>query len=331
MPAKLYSPLANGSITSGIAPSLSTHHTKDTDFELASWDGRSSIASLNNIHTESEPPAYSDGIRFTPTVQLQIQTLGKAALSFPIPTRPDPIPVYAVGSDGTVLDSQTPVYFSLRRSRGASSCVLVAGDDAEQKHLSTTSYRWGPGKPPRVSLLPPSSGPPVQGGARSSRSSADEEEEDVEAVAWDSFELTSRGFTTRAIRFRTRLGTFEWRYASRKERKAAGIDSLLVLDRVVRVFNSATAPNAKDKEEEIRTPVAQFLRNAELRTPGSRGSSAGNGGRLRVDLSLWQDGKEDAEMVRIMAVTTCIGMLKKEVDRRRMQQMAIMAAAAGAA
>lgn len=340
MPAKLYSPLANGSMTSGITPSLSTNYTKDTDFELASWDGRSSAASLNNVYTESDPPAYDEGVRFTPTVKLQIQTLGKAALSLPIPVRPDPIPVFAVDSDGTTLDAQAPVYCSLRLTRGSSSCFLVAGDGAQQRRLSTTTYRFGPGRPPRISLMPATSEAPGQGAAGGSGASAggsggEEEEEGeevaVEAPAWDSFALTACGVLTRAIRFRTRLGTFEWRYASRGERKAAGVvGSLLVLDRVVRVFNSATSPGAKAKEEEIRTPVAQFLRTDELRSPGSRGSSAGNGGRLLVDTGLWQDGKEDAEVACVMAVTTCISMLKKEIDRRRKQQMAIMAAVIGA-
>ena len=330
MATKLYSPLANGSSTSGLAPSLSTHQTRDTDIELASWNERSSIASLNNVRTESEPPAYSESTRFTPTLQLQIQTPGKAAISLPVPPRPDPVPVFAVGSDGTILDAQAPAYISFRPTRGSGSCFLVAGDDAEQAPLSTTTYRFGPGRPPRVTLLSNRSVLPIgeEAGSSSMVGNVDQGEEAADAASWDSFELTSRSLLSRAVRFRTRLGTFEWRYASRKERKAVGADSLLVLDRVVRIFNSATAPGAHEKEEEVRTPVAQLLRNAEYRSPGSRPSSAGNGGRLLVDLNPWQDAKEDTDMVRIMVVTTCVAMLKKEIDRRRAQQIAVMAAVA---
>lgn len=113
-------------------------------------------------------------------------------------------------------------------------------------------------------------------------------------------------------------------------------------------------------EEEVRTVVGKFLRSKEYRSEGSSACSAGNGGRLVLDLSKldvegWEVGvgvgeeegegegegkwegeedkgkeeKVDKDMMEVMAVTTCLVMLKKEVDRRRAQQIMIMAGCVG--
>jgi len=112
-------------------------------------------------------------------------------------------------------------------------------------------------------------------------------------------------------------------------------------------------------EEEVRTVVGKFLRSKEYRSQGSSACSAGNGGRLVLDLSKLQDveedglcggaeqdqeeegetekekekGKEeeklDRDMMEVMAVTTCLVMLKKEIDRRRAQQIMIMVGCVG--
>ncbi len=75
--------------------------------------------------------------------------------------------------------------------------------------------------------------------------------------------------------------------------------------------------------------MAQLVRNADLRSPGSSASSAGNGGRLLVDLSLWAAEETERAKHEVLVVTTALCMLKKEVDRRRAQQFAAMAAMAG--
>jgi len=41
-----------------------------------------------------------------------------------------------------------------------------------------------------------------------------------------------------------------------------------------------------------------------------------------------EGGEVDKEMVEVMAVTTCLVMLKKEVDRRRAHQIMIMSGCA---
>ncbi|KAK3387681.1 hypothetical protein B0H63DRAFT_470700, partial [Podospora didyma] len=280
------------------------HHRHDQEaqeeIEMARLDAGSSVASIDDL----APPPYSAvASPFQPTVQLQIETPGKRLLSFPLPLRPDPIPIFPVLEEddhinNIIIDSggsssvnnnviTLPKFISIRPTRSSGSCFLVvsggpaAGEDEssqEDNAVSTTTYRFGPGRSPRVRLfLPggrkshnsppsPSAHPPIITSGRDSEPANNES-----ATSWDDFELKSSGLLTRSVHFRTRLGTFEWRYASRKERKPLGADSLLVLDRIVRVANAGEA------DEEIRTPVVQFIRNAALRTPGSRGSSAGNG------------------------------------------------------
>jgi hypothetical protein len=142
--------------------------------------------------------------------------------------------------------------------------------------------------------------------------------------AWDTFTVQSKSLLSRSQRLQhTRLGTFEWRYASRGERKAIKTNSVLVLDKILRVAVEG------GREEEVQRTVAMLVRNEETRTPGSSASSAGNGGRLMVDLGAWEEGeKAEREMAVVMTVTTAVMMLKKEVDRRRAAQIAIMASAA---
>lgn len=83
-----------------------------------------------------------------------------------------------------------------------------------------------------------------------------------------------------------------------------------------RVTNIAVAGGETD---EVRQMVGVFVRSDKTRTPGSKASSAGNGGRLMLDLRLWEsdgeDGKDEREMVIVLAVTSVVVMLKKELDQ----------------
>lgn len=66
------------------------------------------------------------------------------------------------------------------------------------------------------------------------------------------------------------------------------------------------------------TVLAQLIRGDATRTPGSKSCSAGNGGQLVLD----QDAA--AALDEPLIVATCLMMLKKEIDRRRAIQMALM-------
>ncbi|OLN95290.1 hypothetical protein CCHL11_04734 [Colletotrichum chlorophyti] len=250
------------------------------------------------------PPA------FTPTASFQIETSGKQWLSLPVATRPDPIPVYRVEAGSWAADS-VPAFVSMRFSRGDGSCHLVRGDDGSQMPACTTVYRFGPGKPP-LFRLPRPTAPPA------SSSTA--------AAADDTLELkmVSASLTSRTQVLETPHGTFRWRYGSRKERAAVpGADDLLLCE-LVRVASPA---GGETREES--TVAAQLVRGEGTRTKGSGKSTAGNGGRLMVDLREWMGSKGDAAgEVEVLLIAGCICMLKKEVDRRRLQQMMLIAAGA---
>lgn len=128
----------------------------------------------------------------------------------------------------------------------------------------------------------------------------------------ESIEAKSRSMISHAQVFETSLGKFEWRYGSRDERKACNADSLLILERIDRVVLS---DGTKSKSG---TRVAQFIRNHQFRTPGTVRYSGGNGGRLVMDLRMWNlmDRKGvDVDAAEAFFVASCILMLKREADR----------------
>ncbi|KAG9507678.1 hypothetical protein J7337_001232 [Fusarium musae] len=239
-----------------------------------------------NEHGDSA--SSSSALEFHPTKQLQIEAPGFALMRLPLPPQPDPIYAFNVAATGEIDDAEA--------------------NDPTQAALCTTTYRFGPGKPPKIRFV----------GNGSQNGQAEE------------IEISCKGVLTRSTIMRTHLGTFEWRYSSRAERRSAkasvgeDIGCLLILDQVMKVAV------AGGKQEERRRKVGQFVRSDGLRTQGSRRSSAGNGGRLMLDLREWSDRKNEAIEMEILAVVSCVSMMKKEVDRRRMHQtMAIMGGASG--
>lgn len=137
--------------------------------------------------------------------------------------------------------------------------------------------------------------------------------EDPEEV--DKFELKSKNLVTRTVCFEShRYGDFEWRYMGKKERAAAGLadaNNLLVLEKLV-MGN--------------RIRVAQLVRSDRTRTAGTRPSAAGNGGKLEMCL-IGENG--DVLLDEVTVVSSCLVMLKKEIDRLRTVQIMVMAGAGG--
>lgn len=81
----------------------------------------------------------------------------------------------------------------------------------------------------------------------------------------------------------------------------------------------------KHKGEKESRRIAQLSRGRETRTPGTSACRAGNGGELQID-----DGAlDDSELTESIVVATCLVMLKREIDRRRMIQCAMIAGAGG--
>ncbi|KAI0406302.1 hypothetical protein F4802DRAFT_613519 [Xylaria palmicola] len=313
----------------------------ENDVELASLSRSTSASSHAPTTTAAEASSSSSSSSssphhsFTATRQLQIQTPGKNLISLPTPQPADPIPIFALAPDGRRPEPR-PLYLSVRPDPRSGSCFLTRGDDDHDGEarapLTTTTYRFGPGRPPVVVLGDPAIPTTAAG------------EAGIEGV---SFEIRGRGPFSRAVRFEVPgVGSFGWRHGSRAERTAAGaddVDSLLVCE----VFQQPgdhggvsaliSGHRRKNGEEEgegeaekekggVAAPrrIAQLVRSEALRTPGSSRSSAGNGGRLLLDLSPFDEKRR--ERVEWLVVTTAITMLKREVDRRRAQQIAVLGA-----
>lgn len=260
-------------------PPYTEHTEHERDIPLVDW-APSDSRSQTSLSGPSELPPAS----WTPTVQLQLQTEGKALHSLPTPTKPAPIPVFTITPEGHL---DRPLYISLRPKRSSGSCYLVHGDDETETPLTTTTYRFGPGKPPVVRLAGP---------------------EGTAAADGEEIEINSLGLITRSQSMRTSLGTFQWRYGGAKEKTLYNADNMLILEHVTVVESGSV-------RTEQRTKVAQLARNEVYRTPGTCRSAAGNGGRLMMDLIAFDE--KEREQMQILIVTTAIVMLKKEVDRRR--------------
>ncbi|KJZ69440.1 hypothetical protein HIM_11169 [Hirsutella minnesotensis 3608] len=271
------------------------------DCELADFAGlghtpsSSSSESLPQYESVAKPEASTScAAGFEATLAFQVDSLGHPCLALPFPPRPDPIPVYSVLPTGELGPL---AYQSLRETRRSGDCVLLRAGDAGDGPVSSTAYRFGPNRPPKISLL-------------------------GDVACDETLEVRGTGCHTRAQDIRTPFGAFQWRYASRAERKAVGASSLLVLNRIT------TVAVAGGKHEESRRPVARLVRNEALRTEGTGSSTAGNGGRLLMDLRAWTDTKRESRQMEVFVIASCIAMLKKEVDRRRLHQFIIIAGAA---
>ncbi|EFQ32222.1 uncharacterized protein GLRG_07366 [Colletotrichum graminicola M1.001] len=181
-----------------IAPSASTASLPPA-YDDATATASATASRDDTLGSPDGPPR----VPFAPTVHFQVETAGKPWLSLPVGTRPDPIPIYRVEAGGSRAPGSTPAYVSLRFSRGSNSCHLVRGrdDDASQSPVCTTLYRFGPGKPPILRLPRALVSPPGEPAA--------DGDLDVSVMP--------KSLVSRAQVLETPLGTFQWRYASRRE------------------------------------------------------------------------------------------------------------------
>lgn len=236
-------------------------------------------------------------------INLQIDAPGNSWVSILLPTKPEPIQIHRVSpySSGTI--SNKLHLTSVRPGRISRSCFLVShGWAGKETVVTTTTYSFSPGKPPVIALPNPGQ---------------DEGEIDICTV-------TSPSMSSRSQVFRSPFfGNFTWRYASRSEREnlVPGADSILLLEKEY--------ISSHDSCEVRINPIGVFVRSAQFRTPGSSANSAGNGGKLTLNLDYWDpDGGDCMEDVVHFAVTSLLHMLKKEVDRRYVAQAAIILAGA---
>jgi hypothetical protein len=178
------------------------------------------------------------------------------------------------------------------------------------------------------------------------------------ATEGEGFRISS-ACRTRACTFElpTVEGSFEWRH---ERTKLPSGEKAKILALYWNPPTYPSEPSSSDKSEKKgkgRSPepirIAQLVRSESTRTPGTYRSYAGNGGVL--ELSAWIRGSnreqpssptisdvvdqklhiqpgslQEIKMIDESAVVaTCMVMLKKEMDRRRALQFAVIVGAAG--
>ncbi|CAK7271484.1 hypothetical protein SEPCBS119000_004631 [Sporothrix epigloea] len=349
-------------------PTLSSSDGEGSDGD-AFDDGVSTLPAYDTLPVAGNAASSSPPTSFCPSLQLQLDCLGKGCNSgIGMTVKPDPICIYLV-QDSNALYEKQPALLSLRKKRNSNSCTLVTGASYgsligregqwtdDQLTIGTTVYRVGPYRPPRVALFTVDQ----QVHQQLPELVAASDKEPAGTPAWDKYEIIGKSIFNRVQTLRTRLGYFEWRYASRAERKALSqelieaasrsgdgalltpkeiakrhsVNNLMVLERITEVYGSmdhnGQVGTSVGKPREVRQPVARLIRSKALRTPGSSSYSAGNGGRLQMNLSEWttpaaasdaKPNEADSEMAIALIVSSCIMMLKREVDRRRDQEVA---------
>jgi hypothetical protein len=165
----------------------------------------------------------------------------------------------------------------------------ILSDAATGTPLIASEYSFGPGRDPKMRIL-----------------NGDDEVESAVTVSgkWGSRDQV---FTCDSV-----PATFRWRY--RKEK----------LSEDDKKKHTVLTMEVEGSKGETAQRLAQLVRTDDTRTPGSSRSSAGNGGVLMIDeLAMKLMGISEE-----LAVATALMMLKKEIDRRRAVQFAVLAAAA---
>lgn len=268
--------------------------TSSTDSDSDAPPAYENITGGHTASSSSAPPE-----NFVATSQVQVDAVGYDTNQALTGSTLENISVYRVGSGELE-------YISLRQKRSSNSCALVRGSDKSRTPIIATIYRWGPGRSPKMRILPANTSATVEDAIES------------DTVDCATIDVKSRSMLSRAQKMDTSFGTFEWRYGSRAERKEAhDADSLLIMERT----DPVSFVGGKSGKRGVR--VAQLVRDEESRTPGTGRYQGGNGGRLMMNLDMWTDEKKaGAKDVEAFMVASCICMLKREGDRFRDNQIA---------
>lgn len=258
---------------------------------MSSFISTSKDAFIRGDDKLAPPPAYEEASPrpssdspdgFVTTSELQVQATGYDTNQALTGCMLENITVERVSTGQTE-------YTSVRLKRSSNSCALVHASNPDRTLISTI-YRWGPGRRPKMHILPNDAVVSVEQALENDK------------IPGEVVGVKSRAWYSRDQLFDTSLGQFTWSYADRHERAEVDADSLMVLERV-------------DGSSKGGVTVAQLIRNSEFRTPGSKKYSGGNGGRLIMDLRMWNDEKTAGAGIEAFVVASCILMLKREADR----------------
>lgn len=228
-----------------------------------------------------------------------LYTLGQSPFSF-YPSRTLQVNARGIGAIRLPLPARqaeitithpdgSEIYTSTRDKVWSGDCIL---SHPKRGNLIRTEYFFGPNRDPVLRLLQSSSVLPV--------------------------EITVKGrWASRGTSVILPEGNnLEWVYAKEKRPDGEKVNLL--------VLQSTSKKDENDTKSQSRR-IAQLVRGKETRTPGTSRCTAGNGGELQMD----EEALHAFELDEAIVVATCLVMLKREVDRRRMIQFAMMAGAAG--
>jgi hypothetical protein len=198
--------------------------------------------------------------------------------------------------------------------------------DANGTELLASAYQWGPGRDPKIHLF--GQAPVVNTTLATAEKATTEEQITIDGNTVAEIKTKGRWTSTRQeFILPSNRGSFTWRYVKErdaflsvngKEKKRRH----LVLE--VTSTNAASSISLPDKNIKVLVKrVAELVRNAETRTPGTSSMDAGNGGELQIDAEFCESIGLREEWI----VASCLMMLKKEIDRQRGIQFAIIAGA----
>jgi hypothetical protein len=228
-------------------------------------------ASVSNFSEISRSTTLRDVSQFRPGVTFHIAQRGIGTVRFPVPS--SELVTQVFHEDGTLA------YTSTRAKKCSGNAVL---SHSKLGDLISTTYFWGPGRPPLIKFLEGQDGS-------------------------DTVKVSGKCISRKA-NFATPDGrVYEWSYASTKDANGKRVNILAL------------------REKNTGEIIAQLIRGEGSRTQGTSRCSAGNGGQLVL-------GQEaTGHLDEALVVASCLVMLKKEIDRRRGVQMAVIAGVASAA
>lgn len=262
--------------------------------------------STKSIHTHESASLYSESAseatKFV-SIDKDFQTTFRPGRSLHIDARgigpfrmPIPIPVPDSQTEIPIFDhtNENRLAYVSRRSKLHSGDAILS-DALTGKELVATKYFFGPGKDPILHVSP------VQTC-----------EKDASTVSDYKIQLSSK-WTSRTMSFtmpawhKNSESQYQWAYGSRRDPDTERKISLITLHQ-----------QPENNEDSSGRIIAEFVWSTATRSAGSSRATAGNGGLLVID----RDAGEylDEEVV----VATCLVMLKRETDRRRAFQMAVV-------
>lgn len=275
---------------------MATTETKSYLDEPPAYDIKDlSSAEQKDLMTESSSvrSVSTDATRVAPTnfhgsKTLLLNARGIPVLRFPIPSREMQVPITTPSGD--------LAYMSTRAKWTSGNAVL---SNAEGKELIASEYQFGPNRDPKLRLL-------NKGG------------EEIH---------TKSNWTSRRQEYAFQTGQgFIWQYVKEVDPSPANTKgkkrSFLVLEVPVTTPSSPITTGKGKKKQETRR-VARLVRNEESRTPGTKACFAGNGGGLEID----EQALEATGLGEDLVIASCLMMLKKEIDRRRLVQAWVLTAA----